>query len=205
MIDLTDKVKKFGKLNLILKQSNQKQDNINIDHIILKPSVYSYIRKDAIDSFPKYGLLSPIQLIRHFPDHKEYFYNLYKRELDCPILKKCIFAFFARVPIDLPNTKDFIEENSPIRISLYKLKKSDIKYIFYGYNFPESMPLTKLSEDDINKLVTVEDVWYKYFQQSKDKHFRDFPQLAIYSEEGIIPSFVCRNLSDPREFKKDYV
>lgn len=194
-----DNIQTFNKLSNILTQSNQKTEIPNIDFLIQRPCLYSYIPKRNEDDFESKGLLSPLQLIKNYPEHEEYYKALYKDVLTNPILSNSVFCFFSRIPIDLENTMDYIGTHTPVKIQLGKLKKCDTKFRIYGYNFPDhERELIKLSTEDIAKLLEVEDVWYKYFENSKDSRFRDFPCAVIHSDSGIIPAFCCKIQDDKK-------
>lgn len=102
--------------------------------------------------------------------------------------------FFSRIPETLDNTRSFIEKNSPVRILIPKLLRSKKKFKILAAmpNNPDKLII--ITEERLAKLTIKEDVWYKFFERSKDPYFRDVPQALIFSSEGIIPPFACKIL-----------
>jgi hypothetical protein len=173
------------------------EDNQNIDQLIPKLNFFFYGDSSNIDNIDKQGgIYTPEAMVKKFPNQADQIKDIYKHIWDCDIKRNSVIGFFSRVPIDLPNTKGYIQNNTPVRISVTKLLKAKHPYRAYIFNLRNNpKKVHEIKTPHIDKLSKQEDRWYQDFKNSNDPYFRDVPQVAIYcGDAGMVPSFACRIL-----------
>jgi hypothetical protein len=173
------------------------EDNQNVDQLIPKLNFYFYGASDNINCIEKCGgIYTPNMMLKKYPDQAEQIKDYYDYIWDCPIRRDSVMGFFARVPTDLPNTKGYIEGNTPVRISVTKLLKAKHPYRAYIFNLKnDPKKLHEIKIPHIDKLARMEHRWYHDFRTSKDSLFRDVPQVAIHcGTSGKVPLFACKIL-----------
>jgi len=187
--------------------------------VIQRPNLIHYAPNDSLKSIKKNGLYSEEILSKMIPEMKERLCERYKPLIQSklgikpdkintnnflhflnmwhPGHTKCIYSFFNRIPEGIPNYRQYLETHTPIRISLSKLKGSDIKHSIFGVNFPGKKKWVKLNSGHIKKLCDKNKDWYQYFA-AEDEHgfFNKVPHASIYTHNGIIPPFTLKILDD---------
>jgi len=166
----------------------------NEDQLIPKANLFWYGAKDLIERLKAQGIMTPNRLLKTYPSHEEHIRDVYGTYIDGVSKGNAVPVFFSRIPETLDNTRSFIEKNSPVRILIPKLLRSKKKFKILAAmpNNPDKLII--ITEERLAKLTIKEDVWYKFFERSKDPYFRDVPQALIFSSEGIIPPFACKIL-----------
>ena len=169
------------------------QDNQNVDLLISKPNLYTYINKEKINLIESLGIPTTALIDSKYPELRDYFINLRN---ETPQYKNCVLAFFCRVPETIPNSQRFLEQYTPIRILLSRIKRAKEDFKILTCNFPNN--IHKLGEDEIHQLCQKEKDFYRHFASSKHPYFLDIPMAAIECKQGFLPGFACKILEDDK-------
>lgn len=169
----------------------------NVDQLIVKPNLLAYVDRKIANSVDRNGLMSPAAMLAKFPSHTDRIRNFYKDQLSDPILKNSITAFLCRVPSASTNCQPFLTKNAPVKIVIDKLLKSVGKFKIYMIKHPHRVnDIIPIEKDRLLKMTQQEGTWFKHFDKSEDPYLRDVPQIAIWSQDGIVPAFACKVLRD---------
>ena len=101
----------------------RKDSDHNVDHLIVKPTVVTYINKNQVELAERDGLYTPSKLLEKYPNHKDKIINVYKEYLDHDILKHCIFSYLCRIPHNLNTTYNYVKNNCPVKINIDRYQK----------------------------------------------------------------------------------
>ena len=136
------------------------------DMLVIKPSLYAYIPNDQLDSAKSTGI---------------------KADKD-----NFIAVYFSRIPETTDTYKAFLSENTPIKISLGKLKSiKDQKVSVHPVNIDSSEET--LTDKELKDLCGKNGFFFKYFESGKD--LNEIPHARIFVSSGVLPSFVYKILS----------
>lgn len=175
----------------------RKDSDQNVDQLIIKPNLLTYIDRNVATRVEQDGLMSPEYLLAKYPKYVKEIKNIYKEQLEDPTLKRSVTAFFCRMPDKIERCRSFLKKNVPVKIVVEKLLKADGDYKMYMIKHPNRInELIPLDKDRILELCQKEEEWFEHFKSSKDPYFNDVPRVAIWSKTGVIPAFACKILKD---------
>jgi len=139
--------------------------NPNADMLIIKPVLYTYIKKDNLDTIKQNGLPSDENGL--------------------------IKAYFTRVPESLDSYTQFLSDHVPLKIMISKLKHIDGQKIKIN---PVNIPnmTAPLNEEDIKKIAKRNNFFYNWFKDGKD--ISQIPQATIWVEKRVLPAFCFKTI-----------
>lgn len=135
----------------------------NIDMLIVKPCLYTYVSNDKVEDAKENGLK--------------------------PGEDKVIHAYFTRIPETVDMYSNYLKTHTPLKISISKLKGIKDQVVKIKPFNIENVGDT-LNEDDIKKISKQNNLFFNYFTSSKD--LSQIPHALIWVEKGILPSFVFK-------------
>ena len=137
----------------------------NVDMLIIKPMLYTYVSNRDVESVKKNG-------VRCGDDGY-------------------IHCYFSRVPESLDSYRDFLSNNTCVRVQVNKLEKiKDQKVRIVPFNL--SGYDKDLLKDDVEKLAAKNNFFYNYFKRGMN--IAEIPHAMILLENKILPSFAYKVL-----------
>jgi len=165
----------------------------NADHLLVRPNLYSYVRRDKLEDVAKNGFSTIDKMIKDFPDQEDMIRRRYGDLCDDDIYRHSVLTYPCRIPPNLSTTRKFCIDHAPVRIVISRLKRSDSPVQFYSLNFGDDHQ--RLNESQLQKLTIKENQFFDKFENSKCDNLMDVPMVAIYCPSGVIPAFVCKVLT----------
>lgn len=142
----------------------------NTDMLILRPNLYLYIKKDILDFVKEKGMKV---------DTKD-------DMLDC---------YFTRIPSTLSFYKTFLNDYTPLKISVSKLKRiKDQKVKIYPVNVSGFKNDEVLSEDDVESICQKTDLMNRYLHQGYD--LKEVPHCKVWLSGKFLPQWTIKVLED---------